>query len=227
VNAPHPRRAAGDRGQALPVYITVVGALLFLAFAFFAVGQAGSNKDGARTAADAAALAAAQDRAGLLHDRFVRDLGDGSLDGIGQVLDGVLPGAPDSCDRARRFAAENGAAVTDCTVTPDGEGYAVGVRNDTSVGTSVVPGTEAYHSVARATAELTPLCTFSPAPGASTAPTATPSATATARPGSPSPSAGAGPAGTLHCRGGTFTVDPSDPAALPRPADLFHVHLTS
>jgi len=29
-----------DRGQALPVYLTVMGVLLFLMFAYFAVGQA-------------------------------------------------------------------------------------------------------------------------------------------------------------------------------------------
>ncbi|MEK8144688.1 pilus assembly protein TadG-related protein [Streptomyces sp. M10(2022)] len=38
----------------------VVG-LLFLAFAFFAVGQASATRNGAQGAADAAALAAAQD----------------------------------------------------------------------------------------------------------------------------------------------------------------------
>ncbi len=223
----HRRWAPDDRGQALPVYITVVGALLFLAFAFFAVGQAGANKDGARTAADAAALAAAQDRAGLLRDQLARDLGDGASDGIGQVLGGVLPGAPDSCDRAREFAADNGGSVTDCALTPDGEGYAVAVRSDDSVGTSVVPGTEAYHSVARATAELTPLCVWSRGPAASATPTVPPTAPPGGPSGSPSPSQSPPPTGTLNCRGGTFTVDPSDPDALPRVSDLFHVHLTS
>ena len=54
-----PRRY-GDAGQAFPIYITVVGGLLFLALAYFAVGQATVNRGGAQTAADAASLAAAQ-----------------------------------------------------------------------------------------------------------------------------------------------------------------------
>ena len=55
------RRSPRDDGQAFPIYITVVGGLLFLAFAYFAVGQAAVNRNGAQTAADAAALAAAQE----------------------------------------------------------------------------------------------------------------------------------------------------------------------
>ncbi|MFE7120718.1 pilus assembly protein TadG-related protein, partial [Streptomyces sp. NPDC057654] len=55
------RRALGDAGQAFPIYITAVVGILFLALAFFAVGQAGAKKNGAQTAADASALAAAQD----------------------------------------------------------------------------------------------------------------------------------------------------------------------
>ncbi|MGV9241848.1 pilus assembly protein TadG-related protein, partial [Streptomyces nigra] len=55
---PHRR---GDTGQAFPIYITVAAGLLFLAFAYLAVGQAAANRNGAQTAADAAALAAALD----------------------------------------------------------------------------------------------------------------------------------------------------------------------
>jgi hypothetical protein len=44
-----PRRY-GDAGQAFPIYIVVVGGLLFLAFAYFAVGQAAANRNGAQTA---------------------------------------------------------------------------------------------------------------------------------------------------------------------------------
>jgi len=39
----------------------VIAGLLFLAFAFFAVAQAGTVRNGGQSAADAAALAAAQD----------------------------------------------------------------------------------------------------------------------------------------------------------------------
>jgi hypothetical protein len=64
-------RLAGDAGQAFPIYITAVAGLLFLALALFAVGQAGATRNGGQTAADAAALGAAEDfraqlRKGLL-----------------------------------------------------------------------------------------------------------------------------------------------------------------
>ncbi|MEK8172388.1 hypothetical protein NKH77_33525 [Streptomyces sp. M19] len=42
------RRRAQDAGQAFPIYITAVAGLLFLALAFFAVGQAGATRAEAR-----------------------------------------------------------------------------------------------------------------------------------------------------------------------------------
>lgn len=53
-------RHRSDQGQAFPIYIAMVAGLLFLAFAFFAVGKASVTRNGAQGAADAAALAAAQ-----------------------------------------------------------------------------------------------------------------------------------------------------------------------
>lgn len=217
-------RPAGDRGQAMPVYIAAIGALMFLAFAFFAVGQASATKDGAQTAADAAALAAAQDRAGQLHDQLLSVFQGGQpLGGIGQLLNGVFPGLTDSCGRADTFAQDNDATVTACALTPDGDGYQVGVRSTDTIGTSVVPGTD--HTVtAEASAELTPLCTWQAAPPAT--PTATPTGTPTPTP-APGPSAGPPPSGTLQCQGGVFTIDPTNLTGFPSAADLFHVHLTS
>src|SRR4051794_28092055 len=67
------RRKYHDAGQAFPIYITVVGGLLFLAFAYLAVGQAAATRNGAQTAADAAALAAAQDLRDKLAGQWVED----------------------------------------------------------------------------------------------------------------------------------------------------------
>ena len=64
-------RRYGDSGQAFPIYITVVGGLLCLALAYFAVGQAAVNRNGAQSAADAAALAAALNTRDELADQWV------------------------------------------------------------------------------------------------------------------------------------------------------------
>lgn len=85
-----PRRYS-DAGQAFPIYITVVAGLLFLAFAYVAVGQAAVNRGGAQTAADAAALAAAQDTRDQLAGKWVavvldptkwQDIFDGIAEGL-------------------------------------------------------------------------------------------------------------------------------------------------
>ena len=222
-----------DRGQALPVYITVIGALLFLAFAYFAVGQAAATRNGAQTAADSAALAATQDRRDQLRDALLQLFRTGPADQVGPVLDGILPGLADSCDRAGDFAADNRAHTTDCHRVFGPDGYAVSVETDYTVGKSVVPGTENRRAHADATAVLTPLCrwraappppssTPTPGPSTSATPTATPTPDPTAGPGP-----GAGPPGTLECRDRNWTVDPSDLTGFPDPADLFSVHLTS
>lgn len=59
----------GDAGQAFPIYVVMVAGLLFLAFAFFAVGKASATRNEAQGAADAAALAAAQDARDTLGPR--------------------------------------------------------------------------------------------------------------------------------------------------------------
>lgn len=58
------------------MYGAVIVGLLFLAFAFFAVAQAGTVRNGGQSAADAAALAAAQDDRDQLFDGFMDALGD-------------------------------------------------------------------------------------------------------------------------------------------------------
>jgi hypothetical protein len=224
---PRPR---GDGGQALPVYITAIGALLFLAFAYFAVGQAAATRDGAQTAADAAALAAAQDRSDQLRGQLLNVLGPGgALGTVGQLLGGHFPALHDSCGKAAEFARDNRAHTTDCHRVYDPDGYSVTVETDESVGRSVVPGTENRHAHASATAVVTPLCRWQSGGGPANGAPPSPTPTATG----PSPGGGRSPApsptspGTLRCQSGSWTVDPAHLDLLPPAADLFSVHLTS
>lgn len=214
-----PRRFR-DAGQAFPIYITVVAGLLFLAFAYFAVGQAAAVRNEAQTAADAAALAAAQDA----RDPFRRGLLDGILDG--GDLDDILGRLPFTeargCAEAARFAAKNDAELTGgyegChRVFGFRRGYEVEVRTLDSVGDSVVPGTENQHATATAKAVIDFRCSFQKAePDEET--------------GGDGSDEGEDedkkPVGTLRCDGRDFSLDPDDPHLFPTAADLFSVHLT-
>ncbi|MET7475183.1 pilus assembly protein TadG-related protein [Streptomyces sp. NPDC005648] len=184
-----------DAGQAFPIYITVVAGLLFLAFAYFAVGQAAVNRNGAQTAADAAALAAAQ----KTRDELAGDW-------LGDVLDptkwqGIFDGdgALNHCDRAGQLAAQNDARLEACD-QPEPLRYDVEVTTNKTVGQSIVPGTEDKRSVASATAVIESLCTFE-LPGEGDA------------------------LPQLKCKDKTWDLNPDDLTDLPKPQDLFDVHL--
>ncbi|MDF3292085.1 pilus assembly protein TadG-related protein [Streptomyces silvisoli] len=232
---PGPTGARRDRGQALPVYLTVIGALLLLAFAYFAVGQAAATRNGAQTAADAAALAAAQDTRAQLRDALLAAFRSGRLDDLGALLGGqLLVVRDDPCQQADSFAAANKAHTTDCRpVRTDGglNGYTASVETNYTVGTSVVPGTESRTAHADATAAIEPLCQWQGAsPTTSASPPASPAPTPTPPPGppvgpTPSPSGTPSP-GTLLCDGRNWVVDPSNLTLFPSAAELFSVHLT-
>ncbi|MEV0206309.1 pilus assembly protein TadG-related protein [Streptomyces sp. NPDC050788] len=198
-----PRRY-GDAGQAFPIYITVVGGLLFLAFAYFAVGQAAANRNSAQTAADAAALAAAQETRDDLAGLWVKNVLDptkwqGILTGDEAVFNG--------CWRAYQLAAQNDAHMdgsTPCQPSLSSLSYTVYVEADKPVGDSIVPGTEDRHAHAHATAVIEPLCTFKP----------------------PASDAGDDVLPRLSCGGsGDWDLDPKHLTDLPGPEDLFDVHL--
>jgi hypothetical protein len=179
----------------------VVAGLLFLAFAFLAVGQAGANRNGAQTAADAAALAAAMDTRDQLAGQWL----DNVLDpGKWQaIFDGDVQLTGNSCDRAYQLADRNDA---EATCTPDGLlGYTVSARTRKSVGHSIVPGTERFHSTAHATAVIEPLCTFKP----------------------PAEDAGDDVLPRLTCKDRDWDLDPHHLTDLPKPKDLFDVHLAA
>ncbi|MET9389831.1 pilus assembly protein TadG-related protein [Streptomyces sp. NPDC006624] len=198
-----PSRRYGDAGQAFPIYITVVGGLLFLAFAYFAVGQAAANRNGAQTAADAAALAAAQDRRDQLAGAWVKDVLDPAK--WRQIFQGTAEGIDPSCWRAHELAAQNDARLVGAECTPDGPlSFTVEVETNKSVGESIVPGTENRKSNATARAVIEPRCDFE-LPTGDADPDILPA---------------------LRCEDGTdWELTPDDLDVLPEPEDLFDVHL--
>ncbi|MEV5931643.1 pilus assembly protein TadG-related protein [Streptomyces sp. NPDC052079] len=195
-----PRRY-GDAGQAFPIYITVVGGLLFLAFAYFAVGQAAANRNDGQTAADAAALAAAQDRRDQLAGAWVKNLLE--PDKWQAIFEGNADGLSPSCWRADQLAAQNDAVVLSCL--PDGPlGYTVVAETNDTVGESIVPGTEDKKSQEKATAVIEPVCEFD----------------------LPVEEAAEDTLPLLTCEGAEWKLDPKAPEELlPKPEDLFDVHL--
>ncbi|MFJ5828443.1 pilus assembly protein TadG-related protein [Streptomyces sp. NPDC093089] len=206
-----------DAGQAFPVYIATIAGLLFLAFVYFAVGQAASTRNGAQTAADAAALAAAQDAREQLRTGWLEVLADP------EQWDAFLGGrkyddAP-ACQAAAVFAGRNGAELSGagCSRLPLGdEGFAVTVRTTGTVGDSIVPGTESQHVSASAKAVIEPKCSFDPLEE----PTSDPSPT------EPDEEQGEEdePILGLTCDGEPWEIDPDSPT-LPSAVDLFAVRL--
>ncbi len=193
-----PRRR-GDAGQAFPIYITVVGGLLFLALAYLAVGQAAANRNGAQTAADAAALAAALERRDQLAGEWLENL----IDPVEwqAIFDGAAPPSDTPCTRAEQLAAQNDADVLICQTLGALE-YRAEVRTNRPVGESIVPGTEDKHATATAQAVIEARCTFDLAAAESDL------------------------LPQLNCDGDVWELDPEDPEGLlPEPEDLFDVHL--
>ncbi|MFD8523047.1 pilus assembly protein TadG-related protein [Streptomyces capillispiralis] len=194
-------RRCSDAGQAFPIYITVVGGLLFLAFAYFAVGQAAANRNDARTAADAAALAAAQHKRDQLAGAWAQNVLDPSQ--WQDIFDGKAEGLGLSCWRADQLAAQNDATVLSC-VSDGPLDFTVEVRTNDSVGDSIVPGTEQMKSQEKATAVIEPRCDFDPL----------------------TEEGGEDALPLLTCDGEEWELDPKDPdPLLPEPQDLFEVHL--
>jgi hypothetical protein len=180
----------------------VVAGLLFLAFAYLAVGQAAANRNGAQTAADAAALAAALDTRDEITDKWVENVSDpikwkDIFDGVGVDFNG--------CERADQLAVQNDATRLSCQSVPGRyPGYEVEVKTNKTVGDSIVPGVEGKQSIEIAKAVIEPICDFE----------------------LPGEDADADVLPKLTCEGGVvWTLDPDDLTDLPGPEDLFDVHL--
>lgn len=192
----------------------MVAGLLFLAFAYFAVGQASMKKNEAQTAADAAALAAAQEARDEW--RWPRTF---DLDEWDELLSGRDVGAG-SCSAASSLASQNDAETVSCA--PDSVGrpeasYTVTVVTNKSVGSSVIPGTETRKAEATARAVIEPRCRVEE----DTRP----------RP-SPSPNEDGDTDEVdeqktykVACDDEDFIIDPKNLGLLPDLADLFSVHL--
>ncbi|MCT9003804.1 pilus assembly protein TadG-related protein [Streptomyces rhizosphaerihabitans] len=196
-------RSRDDRGQTLPIYIWLTGILLFAAFAFFAFAQAASARNGAQSAADASALAAAQNARDELMDRLAAAVGKddnwlGWLNGDQEAV-GAGVGAA-----AQQLAAANNSSLQGVQfVTRNGyPGYQADILTNYTVGRSIIPGTEGKHAKAHAVAVIQPRCDFDPA----------------ADPKKPV---------ELDCGGETVNIDPGDfnPDDLPDASVLFSVHL--
>ncbi|MER6520346.1 pilus assembly protein TadG-related protein [Streptomyces sp. NPDC001553] len=208
-------RRLDDRGQAFPVYVVAVVGLLFAALAFFVVGMAGATRSDAQGAADAAALAAAQEaRDKVFVDRDLLVLKPADWEALlrGDRLDGSS-----ACAKAVEFAALN-AATAECEAAlPE---FTVAVTTDGTVGNSVIPGTEAMHGEATAKAVIEPRCTLGAGPVTTPSPTAPPSDG-----GAETPPATV----ALTCKGGvSVELDPSSPGSLLQLArKLFSVRLVN
>ncbi|WP_328961889.1 pilus assembly protein TadG-related protein [Streptomyces virginiae] len=208
---------ARDEGQTFPIYVVAVAGLLFAAFAFVVVGMAGATRSDAQGAADAAALAAAQEaRDNAFEGINPLTLTQGDWE---EILTGDRLIELGACSKAHGYAAMNSATATCEANIPE---FAVSVTTNGTVGDSVIPGSEAVHGKAEAKAVIEPRCTLKSAPSPSPSPTPSPSA----------PPGGGGGAGTspsveFRCKGGVaITLDPTKPGSLTQLArKLFSVRL--
>ncbi|MFI6346302.1 pilus assembly protein TadG-related protein [Streptomyces sp. NPDC050560] len=223
--------ARSDRGQAAPLYITAVVGLLFLALLFFAFGKADALRNTSQSAADAAALAAAQESRDQLKGEFLANILDG--DYLHDILNGDIIGTYNGCSAAARYASLNDGRSVGCDFLHDGRwGFTVQVESGKPVGDTILPGTEGQHASTRATAVVEPRCGFDPAqsPPPSTLPDEPPDdddGGGTGGDGAddgedddsePSP-------GKIVCDDKDWSIDPDHLDLLPDMADLFTVRL--
>ncbi|MFZ3500018.1 pilus assembly protein TadG-related protein [Streptomyces sp. 5.8] len=195
-----------DRGQVLPFYAAMMFCLLFAALAFVVVGMAGATRSDAQGAADAAALAAAQEtRDNLLVGTNLVTLTPADWR---DILDGDRLDPDGACAKALQFADLNGASA-ECS--PGILRFTVTTETDAAIGNTVIDGTENKRGQAAATAVIEPRCALKSGP--SPVPT-------------PSPSASPDPV-IIDCKGrGVIKVNPSTPGSLTKLArQLFNVRL--
>ncbi|MEU9121346.1 pilus assembly protein TadG-related protein [Streptomyces sp. NPDC048506] len=238
------RRSRRDAGQAFPLYIVVVGGLLFLALAFFAVGQAAATRNGAQTAADAAALAAGQKYRDLLTKGVLDGLRDGRYEsdpaGWEDLLNGRGAPSGTACTSADWFAGRNDAEVSSCTPDSWPTSFAVTVKTRHTVGRSVIPMTGSTRASAEAKSVVGPRCTLAPAGDGGSGPGdhgGTGGAGGAGGPGGTGGKGGTGGTGgtgkdapgpgpvRLTCDGKVVTLDPDHLQHLPDASDLFSVRL--
>ncbi|MER5498467.1 pilus assembly protein TadG-related protein [Streptomyces sp. NPDC002561] len=146
-----------DAGQAFPIYVVMVAGLLFLVFAFFAVGKAAALRNGAQGAADAAALAAARQARDEFGSGFYASLPQDMLDVY------LRTHTVGGCSAAPGLASANQAELLSCTPPPMGsyeDRITVKVRGNKPVDSSVIPGSEEKRAEAKATAVVKFRCSW-------------------------------------------------------------------
>lgn len=199
---------------------------MFLAFVYFVVGQAATTRNGAQTAADAAALAAAQDAREQLREGWLEVILDPTQ--WDRFLEGEEYTESSACQQAAVFAARNGATLEGGTcdrLAGGDEGFSVTVQTTGTVGRSLIPGTESQHATASARAVIKPKCNFLPPE-----PSEPPESPAPEEPGEepteePTEDPEPEPITGLTCDEEAWTIDPENPE-LPSVTDLFTVRLT-
>lgn len=204
--------------------MAVVAGLLFVAFVYFAVGQAAVLRGGAQTAADAAALGAAQDARDQLRKGWLAVIGNPAQ--WHQYVRGEDYDTERACREAIAFASLNGAELHPEDCVPLELGFTVTVQTEGTVGESIVPGTDERRATATASAVVEPLCSFvppepSPDPPSEPPTEPDPSGTPSGEPEEEDPD----PISGLTCDGEAWEIDPEAPA-LPGVEDLFRVRLT-
>ncbi|MFJ1863461.1 pilus assembly protein TadG-related protein [Streptomyces sp. NPDC088097] len=199
------RRLPRDSGQAFPLYVVAVVAMLFAALAFFAFGQAAAVRSDSQGAADAAALAAAQDARDHLDPAL--DLALLKPEGWEDLIEGGAFDEARACSAAEDFAGRNNSTAT---CTSRALRFTVDVITDGTVGDSVIPGTDSVHAKAKAIAEIVPRCELVSAPSVPSSPEPAPT---TPVPATPAPTASVLPgAVVIKCRGGAIVkFDPTHP----------------
>jgi hypothetical protein len=199
-----------------------------LALVILAFGQADAARNSNQSAADSAALAAAQESRDQLKSLFLANVLNG--DWLQDVLNGSIIGTYDGCLEARHFAALNDAGNVQCSMLSDGRwGFSVTVTSNKSMGKSILPGTDGKHATSHATAVVEPRCRFQPAPpGHGMQPRPQPNVTLPAPPNGGSGGNGhkkhQSP-GTISCDNRNWQIDPDHLDLLPDMADLFTVRL--
>ena len=212
-------RSHRESGQAAPLYITAVVGLLFLALMFFAFGQADVSRNQTQTAADAAALAAAQESRDDLDNALRQHILARDVPWLLALFkNGNVPERRDGCWGSPRFAQANDARQVACRQLWGARwGVTVDVKATKPVGKSIVEGTETDYAESKATAVVEFRCQFKP-------------------PEAPKPKDGDDDdegkgndkkpsLGGLECDGKDWEIDPGNLDLLPGMADLFNVRL--
>nr|WP_236071825.1 pilus assembly protein TadG-related protein [Streptomyces polyasparticus] len=146
-----------DKGSTIPLYVWLVGMLLFVAFVFFVFAKGAVARSGAQSAADAAALAAAQQARDELRLEFIAGLPTGTWV---LPLEGKIPSPPSGIPAAQRLAMENDSTLqfVNPKFVAGNLAYEARIETNYTVGDSLVPGTEGTTATANATAVIEPRC---------------------------------------------------------------------